>query len=263
MTHETSAAVTDQPKRKTSGWRRAVKLAGQVLLPRRARRQLVRATRWPMVGTVQLDDLRRLTPISEVWGADRGLPVDRYYIEQFLAKQAGDIHGSVLEIGDNTYTRRFGRGVERSDVLYHTTGNAKATLVLDLTADLQTGGNRFDCVICTQTLQQIFDMPAALRTLTHLLKPQGVLLLTLPGISQLDRPAFDDWGDYWRVTTRAAERLLEPLFPASHIRIESHGNVLAAIAFLHGLAAEELTPSELDQHDLNYQVLLTVRAVKA
>lgn len=216
-----------------------------------------------MVGTVQLDDLRRLTPISEVWGADRGLPVDRYYIEQFLAKQAGDIHGSVLEIGDNTYTRRFGRGVERSDVLYHTTGNAKATLVLDLTADLQTGGNRFDCVICTQTLQQIFDMPAALRTLTHLLKPQGVLLLTLPGISQLDRPAFDDWGDYWRVTTRAAERLLEPLFPASHIRIESHGNVLAAIAFLHGLAAEELTPSELDQHDLNYQVLLTVRAVKA
>lgn len=215
-----------------------------------------------MVGAVQLDDLRRLTPISKVWGADRGLPVDRYYIEQFLSRNTADIHGRVLEMGDDVYTRRFGSGVVRSDVLYHTTGNSKATMVLDLSADEPGEQDLFDCIICTQTLQFIFDVPAALRTLVHLLKPGGTLLLTLPGISQIDRPAFDDWSDYWRMTTRATERLLAPLFPSSNVTVESHGNVLTAIAFLHGLAAEELTRSELDHQDLNYQLLVTARAVK-
>lgn len=289
MTHETSSTVAEPPKKKRRNWslialatmtlaavitgrptsvaarlpRRVAKLAGQRLLPGRVRRQLVRATRWPVVGGVQLEDLRRLTPISTVWGADRGLPVDRYYIEQFLSLNSPDIRGRVLEIGDNAYTRRFGSGVVRSDVLYHTTGNSKATMVLDLTADEPGERSLFDCIICTQTLQQIFDVPAALRTLTHLLKPGGTLLLTLPGISQIDRPAFDDWGDYWRMTTRATERLLTPLFPSSNVAVESHGNVLSAIAFLHGLAAEELTRSELDYQDPNYQLLLTARAVKA
>src|SRR5690348_8634455 len=36
------------------------------------------------VGRVNFGDLRRLKPISVVWGFDRGRPVDRYYIEQFL-----------------------------------------------------------------------------------------------------------------------------------------------------------------------------------
>ena len=54
--------------------------------------------------------LRRVTPISTKWGFDRGLPIDRHYIENFLAVNADDIRGGVLEIGDNSYTRRFGNG---------------------------------------------------------------------------------------------------------------------------------------------------------
>jgi len=38
--------------------------------------------------------------------------------------------------------------------------------------------------------------------------------------------------------------------------------VLAAVAFLHGLAAEDLRPEELDYHDADYELLITVRAIK-
>lgn len=72
----------------------------------------------------------------------------------------------------------------------------------------------------------------------------------------------DRWGDYWRFTSLSARHLFEEVFPAESIEVQPHGNVLAAIAFLHGLAAEELRPQELDYHDPDYEVLITVRAVK-
>ena len=62
----------------------------------------------PPVGRVKLADLRRTTPISRKFGFDRGLPIDRYYIERFLERHASDIHGRVLEIAFNMYTLRFG-----------------------------------------------------------------------------------------------------------------------------------------------------------
>ena len=40
------------------------------------------------------------------------------------------------------------------------------------------------------------------------------------------------------------------------------GNVLVAVAFLHGLAVEDLHKEELDYRDSDYEVLITVRAVK-
>src|SRR6185503_10982321 len=57
------------------------------------------------VGQISFGNLRRLTPISRVFGFDRGTPVDRYYIENFLADNASDIRGRVLEVGDDSYTR--------------------------------------------------------------------------------------------------------------------------------------------------------------
>ncbi len=58
-------------------------------------------------------------------------------------------------------------------------------------------------------------------------------------------------------------RLFEEDFPAGSVEIAAHGNVLAAISFLHGLAVEELRPEELEYRDPYYQLLITVRAVKS
>ena len=222
-----------------------------------------RLMRWPPVGRVRFGSLRRLQPISRVFGFDRGLCIDRYYIENFLACHTDDVRGCVLEIGDDTYTRTFGGGrVTKSDVLHVSEGNPKATIVADLICADNVPSNTFDCAIFTQTLQFIYDVQAAVRTLYRILKPGGVLLATFPGISQISRHDMNRWGEYWRFTTISARLLFEEVFPAENIRVQAHGNVLVAIAFLHGLAAEELTKQELNYHDPDYEVIITVRAVK-
>src|SRR5690606_16767017 len=67
---------------------------------------------------VDLGDLRRVAPINRHWGWERGVPIDRHYIELFLEEHRASIRGRVLEIGDDTYSRRFGGAdVANRDVL--------------------------------------------------------------------------------------------------------------------------------------------------
>ncbi|HVF79933.1 MAG TPA: methyltransferase domain-containing protein [Solirubrobacteraceae bacterium] len=230
----------------------------------------------PAVGQVRFGQLRRLTPVSRSFGFDRGQPVDRYYIEAFLRRHAGaagygmgDIAGSVLEVGGDEYARRFGgwggdaRSAVRSlDILHADASNPLATIVGDLATGESLASERFDCVICTETLHVIYDVQAAVRTLHRVLKPGGVALVTVAGITQTCRPDRDLWGDYWRFTTLSARRLFESAFPAEDVRVEAFGNVLASVAFLHGLAAEELRPEELDARDPDYEMLIAIRAVR-
>jgi SAM-dependent methyltransferase len=169
----------------------------------------------------------------------------------------------VLEVRDDAYTRRFGGSkVTRVDVLHPTTDNPKATIVADLTAADHVPGDTFDCIVLTQVLPFIPDLEAAVRTLHRLLRPGGVVLATMPGISQIVRYDMDRWGDYWRFTSLSARRLFECAFPGGDVNVEAHGNVLAATAFLQGLSTRDLRPDELDYHDPDYEVLITVRAVK-
>jgi SAM-dependent methyltransferase len=212
---------------------------------------------------VKFGELRRLTPISSIFGYDRGQPIDRYYIEQFLSAHTKDIKGRVLEFGDDSYTHSFGGDrVEHIDVLHARKGNPRASIVADLASADHIPSDIFDCVICTQVLMYIYEIEAAVRTLYRILKPEGVLLATFPGISQIARGDMQQWGEYWRFTTMCAERLFAEVFPPQGVSVVGHGNVFVGIAFLHGLAAEELAPEELDYNDPDYQVSITVRAVK-
>lgn len=219
---------------------------------------------WPRMGTVLFGDLRRVTPISRSFGFDRGTPIDRYYIEKFLAASAVDIRGHVLEIGDDTYTQKFGGGrITKSDVLHFVEGNPKATIVADLTCADHLLSDTFDCIIFTQTLQMIYDVRSALGHLRRIMKPGGVLLVTSHGITKIcRREGVDDWGEYWHLTAQSAQRLFQEYFPAPNVRVEVYGNVLTAIASMHGLAAEELHQEELDYLDSNYEIIIGVRAIK-
>lgn len=231
-----------------------------------ARARLVAALkRWrgPKLGTVDFGDLRRVTPVSRVFGLDRGTPVDRHYIEKFLAENSSLVRGRVLEIADATYTRRFGgQLVERSDVLHATGEGGDATIVADLTCAPEIADDTYDCIILTQTLHYTFRMQDMVSELHRILAPGGSVLCTVPGISQISRYDMDRWGDYWRLTTRSARELFESSFAADHLAVAAHGNVLASAAFLYGLAAEELTRSELEVQDEDYQLVVTVRATK-
>lgn len=224
--------------------------------------------------TLAAATLRRtapLAPVSRSFGYDRGLPIDRYYIEDFLARHGswpgysvGDIQGAVMEVGDDAYTRRFGGGhVARADVLHVSADNPAATIVGDLVSGDGVPQRAFDCVICTQTLNFVYDARAAVRTLSQALKPGGVLLVTVAGLCAAARPDRDLWGDYWRFTSLSTRRILEEEFPPSDVQVEAYGNLASAIAFLRGLAAQDLSRDHLAPADPDYEIVIAARARRA
>src|ERR687897_2990393 len=110
----------------------------------RWRRRLERIRRPAWLGTI-----RRTTPLSDHWGRDRGTPVDRYYIERFLAEERNAIRGRVLEVMNSEYTERFGVAVEQRDVIDIDPSNEDATIVADLAAPHSVPSDLFDCFILT------------------------------------------------------------------------------------------------------------------
>jgi SAM-dependent methyltransferase len=217
-----------------------------------ARRRLRRLARPAFLGTV-----RRTEPLSRRWGYDRGQPVDRYYIERFLSEHRDDIHGRVLEVKESLYTDRYGTDVSERAVLDVDAANPRATIVADLASPGSIPADGFDCFVLTQTLQLIPEPRAAIEQAHRVLGRGGVLLATVPSVSGLNGDA-----DYWRFTKASCGHLFGPVFGAGAVEVRSYGNVLAAVAFLLGMAADELRSRELDTHDETFPVLVAVRAVK-
>jgi len=207
---------------------------------------------------------RSVQPIRRNFGWDTGGHcIDRYYIENFLQRNHNVIRGRVLEVADNSYTRRFGGAqVTRSDILHVVGGTPNVTIIGDLVTGAGLPDDSFDCIILTQVLFSIFDVHAVVRTIYRTLAPGGVVLSTEPGISQIARYDMDHWGDCWRFTSCSASRLFSEVFPHDRVEVETRGNVLASLAFLHGLLASELTPNELDYQDDDYQMCVLVKATK-
>jgi SAM-dependent methyltransferase len=100
------------------------------------------------------------------------------------------------------------------------TGGAAATYTCRLEHGDEIPTERFDCVICTQTLQLIYDLQGALRTLHRILKPGGYLLLTVQGITPIHHG--DDCGDawHWTFTTSSISRLCSDLFGPDSLEVE-------------------------------------------
>jgi peptidoglycan/xylan/chitin deacetylase (PgdA/CDA1 family)/SAM-dependent methyltransferase len=213
--------------------------------------------------TVNLGDLHRTTPVSRNWGYERGVPIDRYYVERFLQGHATDIHGVVLEVQESDYTRRFGGDqVTRSDVLDLDPGNSRATIVADLRDAPNIPDTTYDCLIVTQTLHVIDDMRRVVEECARILSPGGVLLATLPCASRVCLEYGRD-GDFWRVTEAGARALFDPVFGGENVTANAHGNVLTSAAFQFGLACHEIAPAELETDDPYNPLLVTVRAKKA
>jgi SAM-dependent methyltransferase len=238
----------------------------QWIMPKSFRRRLVRRVRSmklrPGIGSIEFGDLRRVTPISTDWGFERGTVIDRYYIDRFLTRHAADVHGRVLEIGNNDMTKKYGGArVARSDVLHVANSGPPVTIVGDLSDGAGIPADAFDCIILTQTLHLVYDVRAVLRTLHKILKPGGVALVTVPAITKISRFDMDRWGQYWSFTSKSARRLFEESF--TEVTVDVAGNVLSATAFLQGIAAEELTAEELEYRDPDFETLIGIRARRA
>jgi SAM-dependent methyltransferase len=251
------------------------RLAGR-MHPRLARpRDAARRAGWP-ASLARAATAGR--PLSHEYGFDRGLPVDRFYVEDFLRRfggtpgyAVGAIQGRVLEVGGRPYADRFGDHaaepapgkVHHVDVLHADASHPDATIVGDLTDPSTVPAEAFDCVIATQTLHVIYDFRAVVRTLHHALAPGGTALVTVPGITRSCVPDRDIWGDWWRFTEGSARRIFGEVFAPEDVHVEAYGNLTAAFAALAGLSAHELPAHRLQVRDREFDVLVGVRAVKA
>lgn len=196
-------------------------------------------------------------PLSDLYGYDRGTPVDRHCIEAFLGKHADRVRGHVAEIKDDTYARRFGaHRIHCVIVVDVDPNNTDATLIADLAHPGSLPAESFDCIICTQTVQFVPDLAAAVRNCHRALKPGGTLLLTAPTVSRVShgRPETD----LWRLTPAGLRRLLAG-WPGP-VTVTGYGNLAACIAFLTGHAAEELTRHQLHYHDPRFPLVACAAA---
>ncbi len=169
-----------------------------------------------------------------------------------------------MEFGDDHYFREFAAPGAVVSIFHATPDNPAATIVGDLASltQLPAKPEAFDCIICTQVLQFIYDVRQAIQNLYAMLRPGGVLLATAHGISQISRYDMDRWGEYWRFTSLSLRRLLEDNCPGALIQVQPYGNVLAAVASLHGLASQEIGAGALEIQDPNYEVLISARCQK-
>ncbi len=203
-------------------------------------------------------NLRRVEPFSHVFGFDRGTPVDRFYLHRFLSANRGLITGRVLEVQVPSYTRTYGHDVETSHTV-DIDSKFGATYTCDLADARQIPSDSYDCFLAPNTLQHVVDLPAALQTMLRVVKPGGWILASAPTLL----PLIPDGEDLWHLSPAGWRRTLAREWPGVDVIVEGHGNCLAAVAAMHGLALEELRDDELTAFDPRYPVLVTIRGRKA
>jgi hypothetical protein len=200
-----------------------------------------------------------ITPLSRNFGYNRGTPIDRIYIYDFIDKHSGDIVGDCLEVGYPELLIRKNIPLDRISTI----GKSNFKLVskfydCDLTDAESIPSKQFDTFICTQTFNFIYDFTKAVANTAKLISPNGVLLGSVAGISQISSYDDERWGDYFRFTPRSVKKLLEDNFHS--VQITAYGNFYTAIHFLAGFSYEDLeSPEVIFEYDPNYPLVIGFR----
>lgn len=208
----------------------------------------------PARGEISFGDLRRVMPICSNFGYSRGSPVDRYYLRKFAGSIVGRIVGRTLEVGGRPSHQQWFR-------------NATAYVVMDQRemSDASVAGNvcdrkvfeeaSFDSIVNFNVLEHVREPWTAVSNMHHWLKPGGTLATMVPSVQRVHLMT----QDYWRILPDGL-RSLHSCFEDCSAHV--FGNVLASLAALVGVAAEELSVEELDAVDPDYPVACCILARK-
>ncbi|MEO0030813.1 MAG: hypothetical protein RIS94_571 [Pseudomonadota bacterium] len=251
-------AIAPWPTTKAALRQTAIRLLPRPLADtlREFRRRRIAAS----VGRIDFGDLARIKPVSEGFGFRRGTPVDRFYIERFLTRNAPLVTGAVLEAADDKYSRRFGQGITRQEVLDISPDLPGATIIGDLSKPGVLPADTFDCIILTQTLQYVYELKTAVEQLHQSLRPGGVVLATMPALSPIDTA---EWDWHWIFTARVVTRLFGEAFGDENVEVCSEGNAFVATCFLQGVAIEDVGEQWLVPNDPSFPICITVKARRA
>ena len=200
--------------------------------------------------------------VSNVFGSERGKAVDRKYIEQFLYENSDVIKGVVLEVLNNNYTKKFGGNKVDKSVVSHVKGWGKDTVLCNFETGEGVVSNMYDCIICTQTLQYIFDVKSAIANIFKMLKSGGYALITVPGIKPLCEYDDRNWGEYWSFTAKSIKRIIEEVCDIQDADVKSYGNVKTATAYLYGVCVEDLSSADFIDNDERFPFIIAARISK-
>jgi SAM-dependent methyltransferase len=199
-------------------------------------------------------------PLSDDHGIDRGTPIVRTYIEEFLGQHREAIRGSVLEIGDSRYTASFGAGRVTTGAVVDIDGaNRRATLIADLNEASALPDDSFDCIILTEVLHLLKSPDTCLRSCHRALRENGSVLITVPALKRL-KPQDPD-SDYLRYTPAGLELLLGRSWDGP-FRVTWYGNLRACVAFLVSHVSEEMGAEELAFRDERFPLTVAALAEK-
>ena len=200
-------------------------------------------------------------PLSRRWAHERGTHVTRHFIDRFMARNRQDITGVVLEIKNRRYTDSLGHGITQADVLDVDASNRDANIITDLAQADCVRSELYDCFMLNETLQFVFDLNAGVGHAHRVLKPGGVLLVSVPCIGAFDKDLFHT--DHWRFTKAGCTRLFGNIFGPENVQVEPYGNFGTCMAGLSGVAVEEIPAEILAEHDEHFSVGICIRAQKA
>lgn len=194
-------------------------------------------------------------PCDRHFGVSRGSPVGRFYVDEFIQKNACYVHGRCLEFGENRYRFFFSRS-DLYEVISIYSGPG-VDYVCDIHAPTSLPIGVYDAVICTQVFEHLREPLLAAAMIHRLLKPGGVLLLTAPFINNIH----GDPSDYYRYTPEGLRYVLERTgFTIEEL--EFGGNSLVSTGSLLGMVQEDFTRAELMAKDPAYPYNILIRARK-
>ena len=209
----------------------------------------------------QSKNYSKIKRVSKKFGFDRGLPIDRFYIDKYLDKNLSkSTYQNGLEVGGVQYLEKF--KVAKKTALLHpeyliSEGHGDQALVVDLNKKFKNiGDEKFDLIIATNVLNFVEEPHLALNTFQELLVPGGLLIISVSAsmpISEFDK---NRWGDFWRFSLQGLRLILGKT--DMDFEIEYRGNFRATIAFLCGMATEECP--EIDLLDLDDEFPITIFA---
>lgn len=137
-------------------------------------------------------------------------------VRKFVIEHKGRITGSVLEVGSFNVNGALRDNLPITVGIDMRDGPGVDIVVSAYYLVAQFGEASFDCVVSADALEHIEDWKTAMEQMWLVLKPNGVLLLTMANLDK-GRHAYPD--DYWRFTMDDFKKL----FGANEIVGEFYG----------------------------------------
>jgi len=207
-------------------------------------------------GQFDFGDFDRLSPACLDFGFSRGTPLDRYYLNKFVAESRDLVVGSVLEIG----------GQKGSHELY---GFKNATSYVTMSIDSSDADITTDAHDASAALPESYDSIIIFNVLEHCrrpwviasniyswLKPGGRVFVMIPNMQRIHEGP----GDYWRILPEG----LRSIFNQFNVeKLVTYGNLFTSIAALSGVSSEEIPTGDKDSLDTDYPTITCMTGSKA